>query len=110
MAREIARGDVWLLELASPDKRRSVLVVSRNSLVQLLHTVTVAAITSTLRGSPTEVEIGVGEGMKGPSCVNLCNLFTVEKARLRSWQGNVGPATMTEVCRALRVATGCDQG
>lgn len=110
MAREIARGDVWLLELASPDKRRPVLVVSRDSLVQLLHTVTVAAITSTLRGSPTEVEIGVEEGMKGPSCVNLCNLFTVEKVRLRSWQGNVGPATMAKVCRALRVATGCDLG
>ncbi|HVR30267.1 MAG TPA: type II toxin-antitoxin system PemK/MazF family toxin [Thermoanaerobaculia bacterium] len=108
MAREIARGDIWLLELPTPDKRRPVLVVSRDSLISLLHTVTVAAVTSTLRGSPTEVQLGVTEGLKGPSCVNLCNLFTVEKRRLRAWQGNVGPETMGKVCRALRVATGCE--
>ena len=110
MAREVARGDILLLELQRPDKRRPVLVLSRDSLISLLHTVTVAAVTSTLRGSPTEVEVGVAEGLKGPSCVNLCNLFTVEKKRLRSWQGNVGPATMAKICRALWVASGCDRG
>ena len=64
MARELNRGQIWLLELPRPDKRRPVLVLSRPALIDALHTVTVAAVTSTLRGSPTEVELGVEEGLK----------------------------------------------
>jgi hypothetical protein len=44
------RAAIWLLSLPRPDKRRPVLVLSRPSLIGLLHTVTVAAVTSTLRG------------------------------------------------------------
>lgn len=108
MAREIERGQIWRLDLPKPDKRRPVLVLTRPSLIPLLHTVTVVAITSTLRGSPTEVAVGVDEGLKRPSCANLCNLFTVEKRRLRRFVGTVGRERMAEVCEALRVATGCD--
>ena len=109
MARELSRGEIWLLELARPDKRRPVLVLSRPSLIPLLHTVTVAAITSTLRGSPTEVELGTDEGLKKTSCVNLCNLFTVEKRRLRTFVGTVGQEKMSRVCEALVLANGCDR-
>jgi mRNA interferase MazF len=71
VAREVARGEIWLRRLARPDKRRPVLVLSRPALLRVLQTATVAAITSTRHGSPTEVELGVGEGLKGPSRVNL---------------------------------------
>lgn len=108
MARELNRGEVWLLDLPRPDKRRPVLVLSRPSLIHLLHTVTVSAITSTLRGAPTEVELGVAEGLKQTSCVNLCNLFTVEQRRLGTFVGSVSPEKMRRVCRALLVASGCE--
>lgn len=108
MARELSRGEIWLLELPRPDKRRPVLLLGRQSLITLLHTVTVAAVTSTLRGSPTEVELGTAEGLKRTSCVNLCNLFTVEQRRLRTFVGSVGPRKMRRVCRALQVANGCE--
>jgi mRNA interferase MazF len=108
MAREVNRGEIWLLALPHPDKRRPVLILTRPSLIPLLHTVTVAAVTSTLRGSPTEVEIGPAEGLKQPSCVNLCNLFTVRRAELRTFVGSVAPRKMAEVCRALAIASGCD--
>jgi mRNA interferase MazF len=108
MAREVARGEIWLLDLARPDKRRPVLVLSRPVLLRSLHTATVAAITSTLRGAPTEVELGTEEGLKKISCVNLCNLFTVPRASLRTFIGTVGAAKMKDVCCALAVATGCD--
>ena len=108
MARELNRGDIWLLTLPRPDKKRPVLILSGGPLIHALHTVTVAAVTSTLRGSPTEVELGPDEGLKHISCANLCNLFTVPQAHLRSFLGSVGRAKMTEVCRALAVATGCD--
>ncbi len=108
MARELSRGDIWLLALARPDKRRPVLVLSRPSLIDALHTVTVAAVTSTLRGSPTEVELGPEEGLKRTSCANLCNLFTVPQSRLRRFVGSVGRQKMLDVCRALAIATDCD--
>ena len=108
MARELKRGEIWLLALPRPDKRRPVLLLSRPSLIGALHTVTVAAVTSTLRGSPTEVKLGPEEGLKHVSCANLCNLFTVPQARLRSFVGSVGRDKMREVCRALALATDCE--
>jgi mRNA interferase MazF len=108
MAGRLSRGEIWLLHRSRPDKRRSVLVLSRPSLIRLLDTVTVAAITSTLRGSPTEVELGVAEGLKQVSCVNLCNLFTVPKAELRTFVGTVGADKLRQVCRALTIACACD--
>lgn len=109
MAERLNRGEIWLLRRPRPDKRRPVLVLSRPSLVRLLHTVTVAAITSTLRGAPTEVELGTSEGLKQTSCVNLCNLFTVRKDELTRFVGTVAPEKMTEVCRALAIACACDR-
>lgn len=108
MASRLSRAEIWLLDRPRPDKRRPVLVLSRPSLIAVLHTVTVAAITSTRRGSPTEVDLGVEEGLKGPSCVNLCHVFTVAQADLRQFVGTVGPEKMRAVCRALSVATACD--
>lgn len=108
MARRLNRGEIWLLGLPRPDKRRPVLVLSRPSLIGALHTVTVAAITSTRRGAPTEVAVGPEEGLKAPSCVNLCNVLTVPQHELRTFVGTVGPRTMRHVCDALAIACGCD--
>jgi mRNA interferase MazF len=108
MAKEIGRGELWLLELPRPDHRRPVLVLSRESLLGVLHTVTVSPVTSTLRGSPTEVEVGIDEGLKHPSCVNLTNIFTVRQSDLRRYLGRVPPDKMRAVCRALVLACGCD--
>ncbi|HXV61720.1 MAG TPA: type II toxin-antitoxin system PemK/MazF family toxin [Vicinamibacteria bacterium] len=108
MARRLNRGELWLLGRPSPDKRRPVLILSRPSLIRALHTVTVAAVTSTLRGSPTEVALGMEEGLKKTSCVNLCNVFTVTQHDLERFVGSVSPEKMARVCRALVIACGCD--
>lgn len=108
MAQRLNRGEIWLLDRQRPDKRRPVLVITRPSLIGVMHTVTVAAITSTMRGAPTEVELGIETGLKQSSCVNLCNLFTVHQNELRLFVGTVGPRKMQEICRALTIATGCD--
>ena len=108
MARRLSRGDIWLLDRPRPDKRRPVVILARPSLIQALQTVTVAAITSTLRGAPTEVEVGVEEGLKTTSCVNLCNVFTVRQSELARFVGTVGPARMHAICRALAIACDCD--
>ena len=97
-----------MLDLPRPDKRRPVLVLSRPSLLEVLHTATVVAISTTRRGAPTEVEVGVAEGLKKPSCVNLVNLFTVRQSQLRRHVGSLSAAKMRRVCRALAIASGCD--
>jgi mRNA interferase MazF len=108
VARRLSRGDIWLLDRSRPDERRLVVILARPSLIQALHTVTVAAITSTLRGAPTEVEVGVEEGLKTTSCVNLCNVFTVRQSELTRFVGAVESAKMHAICRALAIACDCD--
>ncbi len=91
-----------------PDRRRPVLVLTRPSLIEALETVAVAAVTSTIRGVPTEIVLGVDEGLKHASCANLTNLFTVRQSDLRQFVGSVAPGKMAAVCAALAVALGCD--
>ncbi len=108
MAKKLNRGEIWLLKLDRPDKQRPVLILSRPMLIRVLNTVTVASITSTLRDSPTEVQLGAEEGLKQTSCVNLCNLYTVRKRELHTYVGSLSRDTMEKVCRALAIACGCD--
>jgi mRNA interferase MazF len=67
----------------------------------------VAPITSAVRGAPSEVIVGVEHGLKTMSAVNLDHVQTVEQSRLRRFVGTLPRQKMTEVCRALAIATGC---
>lgn len=109
MATRVRRGQVWLYHFARPDKQRPVLVLSRQDAIGLLRTVMVAPITSVIRGAPSEVVLGVDEGLKRDSAVNLDHVQTVAQGQLRRSLGSVGPVKMQAVCRALAVATGCDR-
>lgn len=109
MARRIGRGEIWQHRFKHPDKRRPVVVISRDEVIPLLHTVMVAPVTSTIRGLPSEVRVGPGEGLKRESAVNLDHVQTVEQASLVSFVGTLGPSSLAEVCRALAIATGCDR-
>ena len=108
MAREVRRGEVWRYRFRSRDKLRPVVVLSRPEVIGLLHTVMVAPVTSTVRGAPSEAAVGVAEGLKHDSAVNLDHVQTVEKAQLVGYVGTLGPEKMGAVCRALAVAVGCD--
>jgi len=107
MARTVNRGEIWMYTFPAPDKRRPVLVLSRQEVIPLLHTVMVAPITTTIRGAPGEVVVGAGEGLKTESAVNLDHVQTVERDRLARYIGSLKAETMRAVCRALAVATGC---
>lgn len=107
MARRVGRGEIWSYRFKQPDKRRPVLVLTRPEVIPLLHTVMVAPVTSTRRGAPSEVNVGVDEGLKHDSAVNLDHVQTVEQDRLVGFVGTLSPAKMQQVCRALGVATGC---
>ncbi len=112
MAGRIARGDVRLYHFAPPDKtlakKRPALVLTRNSAIAYLSTVTVAPVTSTIRGVPSEVVLNEEDGMKSPCAVNLHNAVTVSQQRLGKRVAQLSSARMNEVCAALRFSLGCD--
>ena len=108
VAERLNRGEIWLFEFSRPDKRRPVLILTRQEVIELLHTVMVAPITSTIHGAPSEVIVGIEEGLKKESAVNLDHVQTVEKAKLKRFVGSLGPQKINEVCRALAIASGCN--
>ena len=88
--------------------RRPVLVLTCDVLAAWLHPVTVAPMTFTIRGMPTEVRVGVAQGLKHECVVNLDHVQTVPRSDLQQWIGRLGPGRMFEVCRALNAAFGCE--
>ena len=109
MASRIARGDVRLYRFAPPDKRRPVVVLTRDSAIRYLSSVTVAPVTSTIRGVPSEVILNEADGMKVPCAVNLHNAVSVSQDRLETRVGQLSSLRMAEICEALRFSLGCDQ-
>jgi mRNA interferase MazF len=70
----------------------------------LLANVTVTAVTATVRGLPTEVPIGKGEGVTRESVVNCDNLFTIPKSALGRRGGRLSPASLERLRAALLIA------
>lgn len=102
-----ARGEIWMYRFGRPDKRRPALILSRPAAIDLLDTVIIAPITTTIHGVPSEVVVDESHGLKHPSAVNLDNIQTVYKSGLYKYVGLLDEETMGLVCRALAIATGC---
>ena len=107
LARRLNRGDIHLCRFAPPDKQRPVLILTRDSAVSHLATVTVAPITSTVRNVPSEVILDVDDGMKSRCAVNRHNAVTVSQQRLTRRVASLNRERMQEVCSAVRFSLGC---
>jgi mRNA interferase MazF len=107
MARRLNRGDIHLYQFAAPDQKRPVLVLTRDSAINYLSTVTVAPITSTIRDVPSEVILDVDDGMKNRCAVNLHHLVTVPKDRIGRRVASLSTGRADEICRAMAFALGC---
>jgi mRNA interferase MazF len=77
-------------------------------MIPVLSTVTVAPLTRTLRGVPSDVVVGPEVGIKEASAINLHHVVTVPRAGLRRFVGSVPPATMALVRAALLFSLGWD--
>jgi mRNA interferase MazF len=108
VAGRIARGDVRLYPFASPDKLRPVVVLTRDHSIGYLSHVTVAPISTIIRGVASEVMLSDEDGMKAPCAVNLHNAITVEKGRLGRRVAQLHSSRMSEICAALSFSLGCD--
>lgn len=97
-----------LYHFARPEKKKPSVVLPRDSPVSYLSTVTVAPVTSTIRGVPSEVVRNEDEGMKTPCAVSLHHAATVSQNRLGKRVAQLRSLGMNESCVALRFSVGCD--
>jgi mRNA interferase MazF len=78
------RGEIRWYKFKAPDKKRPVLILSRNSIIGYLEEVTVAPITSTVRDIPSEVQLNREDGMPRECAVNCDHIQTVSKGKIGS--------------------------
>jgi mRNA interferase MazF len=105
MTRGTEHGEIWW---AAADKRRPVLVVSRDDSRGARNQTTVAAITRTARGLPSEIELDEREGLPGVCVANCDDLTTITKARLIRRVGRLSQVKLIELHEALRFALQLD--
>jgi mRNA interferase MazF len=100
------RGEVRWYRFRAPDKRRPVVILTRDSALDYLDDVIVAPVTTTVRDIPTEVVLDVEDGMPRPCAINLDHVQTVAKARVGGLIATVPRTRMAELRDALLFATG----
>jgi len=101
------RGEVRWYTFEMPDKRRPVLVLTRNSAISFLTGITIAPITSTVRDIPTEVFLTPeDDGVLAPCAVSLDNVQTVPKHKIGALITTLSTEQMAQVERALAFALG----
>lgn len=100
------RGEVWLAQVGR--KRRPVLILTRNEVLDVRALVTVAEITTAMRGLAVEVPLDPAHlGLEQESAVNCDGLHTVPQTMLAEFVGTVDGATMNRVCAAVSYALTC---
>jgi len=100
------RGEIRWYRFPAPDKRRPVVVLTRDSVMEYLNEVTIAPITSTIREIPSEVVVGPGDGVPRYCAINLDHVQTVSKVQLGEVITTLTNVRMSEVREALLFALG----
>ena len=102
----IRRGEIRWYRFTRPDRKRPVLILTRDSVIGRLNEVTVAPITTSIRDIPTEVALKGGDEMPRDCAINLDHLQTVPKARLGALITTLSSTHMDGVRNAILFALG----
>jgi mRNA interferase MazF len=108
LGRIVNRGDVCWYTFKAPDKKRPVLVLTRNSAIAVLNSVTIAPITSTIRNIPTEVVLTRDDGLPNTCAANFDNIQTVPKSNVGDRIARLTARRMREAAAAVSFALGFD--
>lgn len=92
---------------APNQKRRPVLIVSRNEVIPVINNVIVAPVTSTIRDIPTCIPVGAGEGIDHDSVATFDNLAAVPKSVLTTRLGQLNVNGRQQICEALAAVADC---
>jgi mRNA interferase MazF len=104
----VNRGDVCWYTFKASDKKRPVLILSRDSAIGVLNSVTIAPITSTIRSIPTEVVLTEDDGMPSTCAANFDNLQTVPKSNIGDRIARLTTQKMKQAAAAVSFALGFD--
>jgi len=99
------RGEVWFA--ATPGGGRPVLILTRDPVADRIGAVVVAALTRTVRGLVSELELTPDDGVPTTCVVNFDNLHTLPKDTFRRRVTALSAARMHQACGVLNAATGC---
>jgi mRNA interferase MazF len=97
-------GEIRWYKFLKPDKKRPVLILTRDSVLEYLGEVTVAPITSIVRNIPSEVFLSKADGMPRDCAINCDHLQTVSKGKIGSLIMPLPPSKMADVGQAVRFA------
>ena len=97
-------GEIRWYKFLPPDKKRPVLILTRDSVLEYLGEVTIAPVTSTVRDIPSEAFLSTVDGMPKDCAVNCDHLQTVSKGKIGSLITSLPRTKMLEVGRAIRFA------
>jgi mRNA interferase MazF len=102
----VRRGEVRWYRFAAPDKRRPVVILTRDSILDALGEVTIAPVTSTIRDIPSEVVLTAHEGMPRDCAANLDHIQTVAKNKIGALITTLSRDRMANIRAALLFALG----
>ena len=100
------RGEIWWVEHTDAG-RRPFLVLTRQGAIPVLSALLSVPATRTIRQIPTEVVLDRGDGMPEECALSLDNLTLIPKELFRSRITRLSVDRLSEVCRALGLASGC---
>ena len=102
------RGEVRWYTFSQPDKKRPVVILTRDTVIDYLGEVTVAPVTSTMRDIPSEVLLLRADGMPRDCAINLDHIQTVAKGRIGALITTLSAEKMVMLRQALLFALGFD--
>lgn len=100
------RGEIRWYTFALSDKRRPVLLLTRDEVVDVINEIIVVPATRTIRGIASEVVLGVDSGMPHPCALNFDHVALAQKSRLGPVITRLPEDRWPEVEDALLVACG----
>ena len=95
------RGEIRWYKFKSPDKKRPVLILTRDSVLEYLREVTVVPITSTIRDIPSEVLLTREDGLRKDCAINCDHMQTVSKNKIGSLITALSRDKLTQVSKAI---------
>jgi mRNA interferase MazF len=98
------RGEVRWYKFKHPDKKRPVVILTRNSILEYLAEVTIAPVISTIRDIPSEVHLSRLDGMHNDCAINCDHIQTVSKSNVGSMITSLSKEKLSEVRDAINFA------
>lgn len=98
------RGEVRWYKFQAPGRKRPVVILTRDSILEYLGEATIAPVTSTIRDIPSEVLLSKRDGMAHDCAINCDHIQTVSKSKIGPLITTLSSDKLFEIRRAITFA------